>query len=53
MSEYTLQNTELQKQILELIGMKPHGVQRVTITMTISGTIEVDAVWFVSTEKKH
>lgn len=51
MSEYTVRNTDIQKQICELVGLKWEGLQAVTIKMGLTGTIEVDAQFYVMTKK--
>jgi hypothetical protein len=53
MSEYTVRNTDIQKQICELVGLKWEGLQAVTIKMTIGGTVEVDAQFYVMTKKPN
>jgi hypothetical protein len=53
MSEYTVRNTDIQKQICELIGLQWEGLQAVTIKMTIGGTVEVDAQFYVMTKKSN
>jgi hypothetical protein len=53
MSEYTVRNTDIQKQICELVGLQWEGLQAVTIKMTIGGTVEVDAQFYVMTKKPN
>ena len=53
MSEYTVRNTDIQKQICELVGLKWEGLQAVTIKMGLAGTIEVDAQFYVMTKKNE
>jgi hypothetical protein len=53
MSEYTVRNTDIQKQICELVGLKWEGLHAVTIKMGLAGTIEVDAQFYVMTKKNE
>lgn len=53
MSDYTLFNTDIQKQICDLVGLQWEGLQAVTIKLKIGGTVEVDAQFYVATKQSN
>lgn len=44
--DYSIRNPELQKEICYLLGLDYRGCQQVVITMTLGGTVEVDAKFY-------